>query len=56
MDEDQPATISDAIREYGTNAGGDKPEHPWILTPWDVWVRNPAYTGPEVRHPEVCDD
>jgi hypothetical protein len=46
------ATPSEAISEYGYNAGMDDPEKAWILTPWDVWVRNPHYIGPPVPHPE----
>lgn len=46
------ASPSDALREYGSNAGMDNPDRPWILTPWDVWVRNPSYVGPPAPHPE----
>lgn len=52
MNDDNFATESDAIREYAANAGSEQHEKSWILTPWDAWVRNPAYTGLEVRHPE----
>jgi len=55
-EEDRPATYSEAIKEYGANAGSDQPERPWILTPWDVWVENPAYNGPPVPHPEYDRD
>lgn len=24
----------------------------WVLTPFDVWVKNPAYSGPIGPHPE----
>ena len=30
------------------------PERPWLLSDFDVWVKNPAYRGPEVQHPEYC--
>lgn len=51
--EDHMATGLEALREYAHNAGGDNPETPWLLTDWDVWVKNPYYTGPEVPHPEL---
>lgn len=49
------ATVSDAIREYGYNAGMENQEHAWLLTDYDVWVANPHYRGPPVRHPEDDD-
>jgi hypothetical protein len=56
MEEDyyyERATQSDACREYARNAGSDRPDKPWILTPWDTWERNPNYSGPPVTwHPE----
>lgn len=54
-EEDRLATHSEALREFAENAGGDNPELPWILTNWDVWVKNPAYNGPPVPHPEDHD-
>lgn len=50
------ASDSEAIKEYARNAGADHPERAWILTPWDVWERNPFYQGPPQRHPEAYDD
>ena len=33
--------------------GSEKPEREWILTDYDVWVRNPYFTGtPTAGHPE----
>lgn len=32
--------------------GMENPESEWILTDWDVWVKNPYYHGPIGRHPE----
>jgi hypothetical protein len=46
------ANGNQALREYAFNAGMDNPEKAWILTPWDVWMPNPHYDGPEVQHPE----
>ena len=49
------ATYDDAMREYARNVGGyDRwKDSQWILTDYDVWVRNPHYTGPEQYHPEA---
>ena len=49
---DEPATQGDAYREMVGNIGSDHPEQCWILTPFDTWERNPAYTGPDEPHPE----
>ena len=46
------ATYTEAFKEFARNAGADQPEAAWILTPWDTWERNPAYSGPPQRHPE----
>ena len=54
---DRPARPSEAMAEYARNIGGD--EHhknsQWILTDFDVWERNPHYSGPPQRHPEEYD-
>jgi hypothetical protein len=49
---DQLATPSDAVREWAWNAGAERPEQAWLLHDWDVWVKNPHYTGSDVPHPE----
>lgn len=46
------ATEADAMREYAENVGREQLDRAWILTDYDVWVRNPFYQGPPVRHPE----
>ena len=46
------ATEWEACEEYAHNAGQDHPLVCWILTPWDVWVKNPFYSGPTIPHPE----
>lgn len=46
------ATPSEAVAEFGRNAGMDNPDRAWLLHDWDVWVRNPFYSGPPVPHPE----
>jgi hypothetical protein len=49
------ATRSEAVAEYGRNAGREFPDRAWLLHDWDVWVRNPFYRGPAVPHPESDD-
>lgn len=49
---DRLANHSDAMREFAENAGGIFPESAWLLTDYDVWVRNPHYRGPPQPHPE----
>jgi hypothetical protein len=49
---DHVATPSEAVAEFAHNAGADHPDQAWLLHDWDVWVRNPFYCGPPVRHPE----
>ena len=46
------ATPADAMREFAYAVGPECADRAWLLTDYDVWVRNPAYTGPDVRHPE----
>lgn len=46
------ATPAEAIQEYARNMGPECTDRAWLLTSWDVWVRNPAYCGPPVPHPE----
>jgi hypothetical protein len=51
------ANYNDAMREYAQNAGQDRPDCAWILTPFDVWMPNPYYKGPPQPHPEnIYDD
>lgn len=52
FDEERPATPAEAMREYALNVGADNPQRPWILTDYDVWIKNPHYQGPPVPHPE----
>lgn len=53
--EDRCATPSEARAEYAANAGRERVEQAWVLTPWDTWEANPFYRGPAVRHPEADD-
>lgn len=50
--ESRLATPSEAVAEFGRNAGMDHPDRAWLLHDWDVWVKNPHYAGPPVPHPE----
>jgi len=54
---DHIATPDEAMREFAQNVGGDDSykDRAWILTDYDVWVRNPHYSGPPQRHPEDYD-
>jgi hypothetical protein len=46
------ASPSEAVAEFGRNAGAEYPDRAWLLHDWDVWVANPYYVGPPVPHPE----
>jgi hypothetical protein len=48
------ATMRDAVREYATNVGHERPTVQWILSDYDSWEPNPFYVGPDLGHPE-CD-
>ena len=50
--DDRPATQGEAYNEMVQNLGLDSPDQEWILSPYDVWERNPAYIGPRGPHPE----
>jgi hypothetical protein len=56
-EQDRVATPDEAVREWAYNCGGDacRIHCQWLLHDFDVWVRNPHYTGPERRHPEDFD-
>lgn len=48
---DAMATQHEAAREFISNIAD--PEGPaWLLSPYDSWHPNPAYSGPPVPHPE----
>ena len=48
------ATHSDAMREWAENVGYEAryANRQWILSDYDVWMRNPHYVGPAQTHPE----
>lgn len=48
----QGENMSASCGEYTHNAGAEKTNTEWILTPFDTWVRNPHYTGKPGPHPE----
>lgn len=52
----QGAYMKAAEREYARNVGEQTPDTQWILSPHDIWMRNPHYTGEEQPHPEENDD
>lgn len=55
--EERVASPAEAMAEYADNVGIDRPDMAWILTDYDVWMANPHYCGPAVRHPEDdCDE
>lgn len=49
------ATPAEAVDEFARNIGGEYADQAWLLHDWDVWVKNPAYVGPPVPHPESDD-
>jgi hypothetical protein len=50
--ESRLASPAEAVDEFARNIGGEYPDRAWLLHDWDVWVKNPAYVGPPVPHPE----
>jgi hypothetical protein len=53
--ESRLATPAEAVSEFAANIGGEYLDRAWLLHDWDVWVKNPAYVGPPVPHPESDD-
>ena len=51
---DQVATPRDAMREFAATVGSEDRyrNEQWILTDYDVWVKNPYYRGPDQAHPD----
>lgn len=46
------ATPHQAVQEFARNHGETNPDQEWLLHDWDVWVKNPHYTGKPGPHPE----
>lgn len=57
MSNNYRATISDAAREHTSWVGAEHPDTAWILSPYDIWERNPHWNGKgDGRHPDHEDD
>ena len=54
-EQEQMYTEADYEWDYVQDRGYEHPDLAWILTPRDVWYKNPYYEGPEVPHPEDYD-
>lgn len=46
--------LTEAVREYARNHGSERPEAPWILSPFDTWEPNPFFVGRRPPHPEAA--
>ena len=44
------------LSNFAYGHGYFEPEQAWLLHDFDVWVKNPYYDGPPVRHPEDDSD
>ena len=44
--------LAEAHAAYPWQEGRYYPDRAWLLSPFDVWMRNPFYSGPPVPHPE----
>jgi hypothetical protein len=49
------ATPDQAVAEFARNHGETNPDQEWLCHDWDVWVKNPHYTGKPGPHPEDDD-
>lgn len=49
------ATYREAMIEFARNAGEERKDQAWVLTPWDTWQRNHHYDGPPQRHPDAIE-
>lgn len=45
-------TFNEEQSEWAWRTGEKNPERCWLLSGYDVWVKNPHYQGVEQRHPE----
>ena len=54
-EDDRPATMAEADREFAHNVGREQPGVAWILSDRDVFYKNPFYQGPPVPHPNDDD-
>lgn len=51
-----PISTADAVREWASVVGAERPDTQWLLSDYDTWERNPHYAGPAQRHPESYQD
>lgn len=54
--DERVSTDGEAMNEMAWNMGHQQSDRAWLLDDRDVWVRNPHYRGPAVRHPEDDQD
>lgn len=55
-DDDRPPTGNELLRWEAAALGEQDTEAEWVLTNYDVWMRNPYYTGPRTEgHPDDHD-
>lgn len=55
-DYDYPPTANELLRWEADSIGEHHPDREWVLTDYDVWMRNPHYTGVRTNgHPEDHD-
>lgn len=56
-DDNGPPSANELLRWEADAIGEGKPDVEWVLTDYDVWMRNPHYTGTRTKgHPEDHDD
>lgn len=56
-DDNRPPPADELLRWEASALGEQDPEAEWVLTNYDVWMRNPYYTGPRTEgHPEDHDE
>jgi hypothetical protein len=51
-DDNRPPSHHELMRWEADAVGEHRPDHEWILTNYDVWVKNPHYKGEPGPHPE----
>jgi hypothetical protein len=51
-DDDRAPTHNELLRWEADARGEERPEDEWVLTNYDVWMKNPHYKGPPGPHPE----
>jgi hypothetical protein len=41
-----------ALHQYAEAYGEERPDHEYILSPYDTWLKNPFFTGTAGPHPD----